>query len=255
MSMLARATEATEAPTPGYLYMDLAKQATANPVACQEMSAYLIKRLQTKNNPNVKFKCCKVIAKLAEAVPHFRRVVALNPSAVAAIKEAGHFRGTMDPVRGDQPNQKVRDAAKEALECVYRETPSSQQQASSNSLSSSYAPSPNSSSGGGGGGGYPGTRRMDSVGNPHYPDPRLQQQQQPTNFNEVVREAKVVIAGMIKDPLARNIDVPAHVPRQGHSGDLPGYHRAQPQAQVGAVVFFDSGYICLQSCSRLNIFH
>ena len=232
--MLARATEGTEAPTPGYLYIDLAKQAASNPVACQEMATYLTRRLQSKNNPNIKYKCCKVLTKLCESVPRnaFRRCVAQHPAAVGAIKEAMAYRGTMDPVRGDQPNQKVRDAAKEALDAVYSEAPSSEQlpgqQAASSfgsNISSSYAPSPHqqqSSSYNGYG------RSMGGVGNPRYNDPRLDPRYngtQPHNIQAAVREAGSVIAGMIKDPLARNVDIPAQ-PRQGHSGDLPGYNRS-----------------------------
>ena len=244
-SALARATEGTDAPTPGYLYVDLAKGASTSPVACQEMATYLTRRLQSKNNPNIKYKCCKVIAKLADSVPRnqFRRCVAQDPSAVGAIKEALNFRGTMDPVRGDEPNQKVRTAAKEALDAVYREAPTSEAAAGRGGISSSYAPSPHGGGyqGGGGGGGYAGAaapRRMEGVGNPRYNDPRMDPRYngtQPANFREAVREAGDVIVGMIKDPLARNVDIPPggfpaqNVPRQGHSGDLPGYNRSNRQ--------------------------
>lgn len=248
-SALARATEGTDAPTPGYLYVDLTKGAAASPVACQEMAQYLCRRLQSKNNPNIKYKCCKVIAKLADSVPRnqFRRCIAQDATAVSAIKEALNFRGTPDPVRGDEPNQKVRAAAKEALDAVYREAPTSAAAAAPQSsysgggggISSSYAPSPHGGGGypggggyqGGGGGGMSGPRRMEGVGNPMYSDPRYNGAQ-PSNFREAVKEAGDVLVGMIKDPLARNVDIPpggfpANVPRQGHSGDLPGYNRSQ----------------------------
>ena len=58
--MLARATEGTDAPTPGYLYVDLAKSATANPAVCAEMAQYLTRRLQSKQNPNIKFKISRI---------------------------------------------------------------------------------------------------------------------------------------------------------------------------------------------------
>ena len=39
--LLGHATEGTDAPTTGYLYMDLAKAAMANPMACADMAQYL----------------------------------------------------------------------------------------------------------------------------------------------------------------------------------------------------------------------
>ena len=241
--MLARATEGTAAPTPGYLYKDLAQAATANPSACQEMATYLVNRLQSKHNPNVKFKCLKVLAKLCDQVPRnqFRRCLSQHPKAVGAIKESMNFRGPLDPVRGDEPNAKVRQAAQEALDAVYREAPSSEVAANATSyggnISASYAPSPHQGGGmGGGGGGMPpgaGPRRMEGIGNPRYSDPRLDPRYngtgQPTNVKDAIREAGEIVAGMIKDPLARNMDVPGpggNVPRQGHS-ELPGYGSPQ----------------------------
>lgn len=231
-ALLARATESTDAPTPGYLYVDLAKSATGNPNACQDMASYLTNRLGSKNNPNVKFKCCKVIAKLCDQVPrnYFRRCIAQDPNGITAIKEAMQFRGTPDPVRGDEPNERVRQAAKECLEAVYREAPMESQAAtsyggaggggyngSSTSMSNQYGAPPHS---GGGGGGM--QNKMQGIGNPRYQDPRLDPRyNEPQGFGSVVKEASEVIVGMIKDPLARNIAPEA--PRQGHSGNLPGY--------------------------------
>ena len=230
-ALLARATESTDAPTPGYIYVDLAKSATGNPNACQDMASYLTNRLASKNNPNVKFKCCKVISKLCDQVPrnYFRRCVAQDPNGITAIKEAMQFRGTPDPVRGDEPNERVRQAAKECLDAVYREAPMESQAAvggggygntgsssSSSSMSNPYGAPPHA-----GGGGL--QNKMQGIGNPRYQDPRLDPRynNEPQGFGSVVKEAGEVIVGMIKDPLARNIAPEA--PRQGHSGNLPGY--------------------------------
>jgi hypothetical protein len=228
--MLARATESTDAPTPGYLYVDLSKSATGNPNACQDMATYLTNRLASKNNPNVKYKCCKVISKLCDQVPrnYFRRCIAQDPNGITAIKEAMQFRGTPDPVRGDEPNERVRQAAKECLDAVYREAPAEPQVPTggyggggyagppSHSMANQYGPPP----GAGGGGSM--QSRMQGIGNPRYQDPRLDRRHnEPQGFSSVVKEAGEVIVGMIKDPLARNIA--PDVPRQGHSGNLPGY--------------------------------
>jgi hypothetical protein len=240
-SLLARATEGTDAPTPGYLYIDLAKAATGNPAACQDMAKYLANRLSGRNNPNIKFKCCKVIAKLCDQVPRnaFRRCIAQDHEAVAAIKESMNFRGTVDPVLGDEPNQRVRIAAKEALDAVYREAPATESipgggYGGSGGISSSYGPSPHSGgSGNGGGAGLPGGRRMEGIGNPRYSDPRLDPRynpDMPRGIKGIVKEAGEVITGMITDPLARNIPDPS-VPRQGHSGNLPGYGINNPSVR------------------------
>jgi hypothetical protein len=233
-SLLARATEGTDAPTPGYLYIDLAKAATGNPSTCQDMAKYLTNRLGSRQNPNIKFKCCKVIAKLCEQVPRnaFRRCIAQDHESISAIKESMNFRGTVDPVLGDEPNQRVRIAAKEALDAVYSEAPVSDMPNTGGGgagygvgISSSYGPSPHSGGGPNSGGGMGGARRMEGIGNPRYSDPRLDPRynpDMPRGIQGMVKEAGEVITGMIKDPLARNIPDPV-VLRQGHSGNLPGY--------------------------------
>lgn len=236
--LLARATEGTSAPTPGYLYKDLAQAASSNPSACQEMAQYLTNRLSSKNNPNIKFKCLKVIAKLCDQVPRnqFRRCISQQPQAVGAIKESLNFRGPLDPVCGDEPNQKVRSAAQEALDAVYRETPSSELPSSNYGMaggaSASYGPSPHSSGGGYGGAPAAGPRRMEGIGNPRYSDPRLDprwNQPQPANLQEAMKEAGEVVMGMIKDPLARNVEI--GVPSRG-VGELPGYGGPAANSQV-----------------------
>ena len=81
--LLGHASEGTDAPTPEYLYMDLAKAAMANPMRCADMAQYLTRKLQNKQNPNVKAKCCKVIAKLCKQVLdfHVRPVTKRNVGA------------------------------------------------------------------------------------------------------------------------------------------------------------------------------
>ena len=231
-SLLARATDSSEAPTPGYLYVDLAKQASANPSVCQDMARYLTNRLSTKQSPAIKMKCCKVLAKLCEQVPRnqFRRVVAQDAQAVACIKQALQFRGPLDPLQGDAKNEAVRAAAREALDAVYAEAPANEGAGTSmGGMSSSYGASPHAGSAGMNGAGG---RRMEGIGNPMFADPRLAQQSHsgpPANLQAAVKEAGEVVLGMIRDPLARNIGQQHHhpnVPSQGHSGDLPGYNRS-----------------------------
>lgn len=213
--LLARATENSDAPTPGYMYLDIAKNAASNPQTCAEIAKYLTGRLASKNNSNIKHKCLKVIAKTAVS-PYlrgqFKRCLSQDPQAMAAIKDATQFRGPPDPVRGDEPYEKVRNAAKEALDAVYSDTPATDPSAGgggsfATSISSSYGPS---AGGGYGGAPPPGGRRMEGIGNPMFKDPRLEPQQPSIGnmtVNDIVNEAKSTVIGMIKDPLARNVEV------------------------------------------------
>jgi hypothetical protein len=225
-SLLARATDGSDAPTPGYLYLDIAKNASSSPHACSEIATYLSRRLASKNNHNIKFKCLKVISKVAESPVtrgQFKRAVSQDPSAVAAIKEALQFRGPPDPARGDEIYARVRTAAKEALDAIYSDTPSSEYSGGSSALGrgipSSYSPSPYA--GGGGGASSSGPGRMQGIGNPMYPDPRSQAEQGLGNMTigEVVSVVAETVVDMVKDPLARNVEVG---PPPRHSS-MPGY--------------------------------
>lgn len=241
-SLLSRATENSDAPTPGYMYLDIAKNAASNPSTCADIAKYLTGRLASKNNHNIKFKCLKVISKTCTS-PYlrgqFKRCLSQDPNAMTAIKDALQFRGPPDPVRGDEPYERVRVAAKEALDAVYSDTP--QDQGSSGapfatSVSSSYGPSAHQQSSAGYGGygnagGHPppgagssGPRRMEGIGNPMFSDPRMAPQPNGIGnmtIQDVVSEAKETVIGMIKDPLARNATVqvgsrqPGSMPQPG----------------------------------------
>jgi hypothetical protein len=242
-SLLARATDGSEAPTPGYLYVDLAKGAAANPSVCLDMVKYLINRLTSKQNVYVKTKACKVLGKLCEQVPRnqFRRAVSQDPTAVAAIKAAIAWRGPMDPLQGDAKNEAVRKAARECLDAVYAEQPEGAGNAGGGGanayggyggVSSSYGGAPHANGGGPGG---PSARRMEGIGNPMFGDPRMAQAGGAPGGNgqqkiqAAVKEASEVVMGMIRDPLARHVGAGGaqqqQAPAQGHSGDLPGYNR------------------------------
>jgi hypothetical protein len=208
-SLLSRATEGTQAPTPGYLYLDIAKNVASSPMACQDVATYLTRRLSTKSNANIKFKCLKVISKICESPLTrglFKRNLSQDSTAMAAVKDALQYRGPPDPARGDEPYQKVRDAAKEALDAIYSDTPTSS--SSSLSLSSSIQHDY-----GGGGGATSSSGRMEGIGNPMFKDARMEQAA-PMTAESFLREAGETIQGMIRDPLAKNVDIP----QRGHSG-------------------------------------
>lgn len=223
--LLARATDNSDAPTPGYMYNDIAKNTAASPGVCNEVGRYLTGRLASKNSHNVKYKCLKVIAKTA-ASPYlrgqFKRTLAQDPNAMTAIKDALQFRGPPDPVRGDEPYERVRTAAKEALDAIYSDTPVEQSSGGSFGASvastSSYGPSPHQSQpyGSSGPGGPATGRRMEGIGNPMFKDPRLDPPPE-QGVSAVLSEAKDTIVGMIKDPLARNSSVVVKGQGPGHN--------------------------------------
>ena len=67
-------------------------------------------------NANVKCKALKVIARVSQTgAPQFRRNLCRQ---LPAIKACLQFTGPPDPLRGDEPYKKVRDAAKEAIDAV-----------------------------------------------------------------------------------------------------------------------------------------
>jgi hypothetical protein len=220
------------------MYLDIAKNAASNPAVCADIAKYLTNRLASKNNHNVKYKCLKVISKTCGS-PYlrgqFKRCLSQDPSAMTAIKEALQFRGPPDPVRGDEPYERVRTAAKEALDAVYSDTPQDNNGGApfATSVSASYGASPHQQHGGGGGGAPPpgGARRMEGIGNPMFSDPRLEPQSKGIanmTAKDVLEEAKHTVIGMIKDPLARKVNIPVggnqngNMPRPGGSYGGPG---------------------------------
>jgi hypothetical protein len=237
-SLLSRATDNSDAPTPGYMYNDIAKNAATSPATCIDIAKYLTGRLGSKNNHNIKYKCLKVISKTATS-PYlrgqFKRCLAQDHQAMSSIKDALQFRGPPDPVRGDQPFERVRTAAKEALDAIYSDT-QEQNSASpfSTSTTSSYGPSPHQQGGGGGyaggGGGGGGANRMEGIGNPMFKDPRAESESAGIanmTINNVMSEAKSTVIGIIRDPLARNADIHVQnrqgsVPRPGGGGGYQG---------------------------------
>lgn len=213
---LSRATESTDSPTPGYLFNDIAKSCSSNPSACTDTVTYLIRRLNSKQNHNIKYKCLKVM-QMVSVNPitrgQFKRALSQDVNAMASIKECLNFRGPPDAIHGDKIYEKVRVQAKETLDAIYSDDPSSEQgmggMGSMSSMSSgtygvgvaggsgagamtgygnagAMAPNAYGSSGGGGMGGYGsngsgggnmptpgGPKRMEGIGNPMFKDPRL----------------------------------------------------------------------------------
>jgi len=240
---LARATEATSSPTPGYLYIDIAKSSATSPQTSTDIAKYLTRRLSQKSNPNIKYKCLKIVTKTSTNPINrgmFKRAVAQDHEAVACIKACLNFRGPPDAARGDEPYEKVRAAAKECLDAVYSDSPSSGEVGGAGGMGGmgsmsgiagggvggSYGhPVAGGAGGGGGGGGGSGgmgppgsappgahphaTRRMEGIGNPQFRDPRLDGGGAGAGgagetVKSMVATAAEGFKGIIADPLARN---------------------------------------------------
>ena len=265
---LSRATDPSSAPTPGYLYNDIAKSLTS-PQACSDTLAYLLSRL-SKTNPHVKKKSLKVLSKIVSHPASrgmMKRAVVTNPPAITSIKEAISHRGSMDAVTGDQANLEVREAARECLDAVYSDagemsmttsatgammsTMSSPPPSSSSSSSSSSSPSGPPMGGHAGmmGGVGPSgghhhraaapssssSSTMQGIGNPMFADPRLAQQHGGAMggggtalgaLGEMASNVGGAMLEMIKDPLARNVDLNTVGGRggHGHGGGGGGYN-------------------------------
>jgi hypothetical protein len=168
--LLNKATTNDENPTPGYVYPELIKLTHADVANCERMAEWLFRRLQ-RTEPSVKFKVLQVMKLVSKGGRmEFKRALQRQNEAVKACQQ---FKGPPDPLRGDEPYRKVKEAAKDALEAMFDS--SSSQGAGSNAAALSgritgqsggafpppstpnYPPtSPASSSGGGarlGGGG------------------------------------------------------------------------------------------------------
>jgi hypothetical protein len=59
-SLMQRATSSDDAPTPGYLYGEIAKATQQSYDVSQKIQEFLMTRLKKKNH-NVKFKCLQII--------------------------------------------------------------------------------------------------------------------------------------------------------------------------------------------------
>lgn len=236
---LSRATEQTDSPTPGYLFNDIAKSISSSPAACADTATYLIRRLNSKQNHNVKYKCLKVM-QMVSVNPmtrgQFKRALSQDVNAMSSIKECLNFRGPPDAIHGDKIYEKVRVQAKETLDAIYSDDPSSGREQQSQygvaggsgpgamtgyGGTGSMAPNAYATGNSGSGPGYSsqagvgstmplpgGPKRMEGIGNPMFKDPRLESDEKgigEMTIGEVMSTAKKGFVGMIKDPLARNV--------------------------------------------------
>ncbi|GIL49429.1 hypothetical protein Vafri_5766 [Volvox africanus] len=109
-------TAAKEDPSPVYLMDELAEMARGSAESSEKIADRIAKRLQNKS-PVVKFKALRLIRHLVnKGCAQFQRTMQRHASL---IREHMQFKGEPDPFKGDTPNQRVRDAAKEASEALF----------------------------------------------------------------------------------------------------------------------------------------
>eukprot|EP01038_Epipyxis_sp_PR26KG_P006051 gene6051-8332_t len=115
-TLLNDATSMDECPTPGYMLNDIVKSSISSLNNTQKLLEFLLLRI-AKNNPNVKYKCLLIIKHLCRnGRLEFKQEIGKN---ISSIKECLNYTGVPDPLRGDEPYRKVREAAKETLEAIY----------------------------------------------------------------------------------------------------------------------------------------
>lgn len=115
-SLLASATSADEAPTPGYMLNDIARMTLVSIDTSQQVMDYLMSRLK-KDNCNVKHKVLVIIRHICRAGrPEFKREMTRSTEPVKACLQ---FRGPPDELRGDEMYRRVREAARETLDAIF----------------------------------------------------------------------------------------------------------------------------------------
>ncbi|GLC64790.1 AP-4 complex accessory subunit Tepsin [Pleodorina starrii] len=95
---------------------ELAEMARGSAESSEKIADRIAKRLQNKS-PVVKFKALRLIRHLLnKGCGQFQRSMQRHANLV---REHTHYKGEPDPFKGDTPNQRVRDAAKEASEALF----------------------------------------------------------------------------------------------------------------------------------------
>jgi hypothetical protein len=114
--LLADATSTDDGPVSGYMLKEISRATISSYPACNQLIDYLGTRIK-KNNRNIKYKCCVIIKHVCrEGRVEFKREVS---RILESIKECCQYKGDVDALRGDEPNNQVRVAAKEALDAIF----------------------------------------------------------------------------------------------------------------------------------------
>nr|CCA20332.1 conserved hypothetical protein [Albugo laibachii Nc14] len=115
-ALLTRATSKEDAPTPGYIYGEIARMTQHSYDTSIKVMDFMISRVKNKHH-TIKYKALQVIKHICrEGRADFKREMQRH---IPVIKECLQFRGPPDPLKGDEYYRRVREAAKECLDAIY----------------------------------------------------------------------------------------------------------------------------------------
>ncbi|KIZ05085.1 VHS domain-containing protein [Monoraphidium neglectum] len=118
-------------PAPVFLLDEILELARSSPEQAQAVAESIERKLASKS-PIVKFKALRIIKHLCtKGCSTFQRCMQKQSGAV---RELVHWRGEPDPFKGDVPNARVREFAKEVLEVLFNANPVASSAAASGSL-------------------------------------------------------------------------------------------------------------------------
>lgn len=117
--MIDGATSDEDKVTPVYKLEEICELLRSSHVSIvKEVSDFILKRLEHKS-PVVKQKALRLIKySVGKSGAEFRREMQRHS---AAVRQLFHYKGQLDPLKGDAPNKAVRDMAHEAISAIFSE--------------------------------------------------------------------------------------------------------------------------------------
>ncbi|XXQ36696.1 ENTH domain-containing protein [Plasmodiophora brassicae] len=134
-TLVSQATRDSDTPPSGYQLDQLTKASFASPVDADLLQDAVVRRLDSKS-ANVKWKTLRVIAYLCtNGNPSMRKSFQRRTDILRA---AAGFTGPLHPLHGDAPNERVRCAAKEAMNSLFASTDAEPPQHHKSSIASQH---------------------------------------------------------------------------------------------------------------------
>ncbi|KAL9460564.1 hypothetical protein AB3S75_003712 [Citrus x aurantiifolia] len=117
--MIDGATSDEDKVTPVYKLEEICELLRSSHVSIvKEVSDFILKRLEHKS-PAVKQKALRLIKySVGKSGTDFRREMQRHS---AVVRQLFHYKGQLDPLKGDAPNKAVRDMAHEAISAIFSE--------------------------------------------------------------------------------------------------------------------------------------
>ncbi|GAY51110.1 hypothetical protein CUMW_131810 [Citrus unshiu] len=117
--MIDGATSDEDKVTPVYKLEEICELLRSSHVSIvKEVSDFILKRLEHKS-PVVKQKALRLIKySVGKSGTDFRREMQRHS---AVVRQLFHYKGQLDPLKGDAPNKAVRDMAHEAISAIFSE--------------------------------------------------------------------------------------------------------------------------------------